>query len=81
VLAAAELLQQDFGVAADVWSVPSFTELRRDGIETERWNRLHPTEKPRTSYVEECLGSRSGPVVASTDYMRSSSRSIVITWR
>jgi pyruvate dehydrogenase E1 component len=71
VLAAAELLQQDFGVAADVWSVPSFTELRRDGIETERWNRLHPTEKPRTSYVEECLGSRSGPVVASTDYMRS----------
>ena len=55
VLAAAELLDQDFGVAADVWSVPSFTELRRDGIETERWNRLHPTEEPRTSYVEECL--------------------------
>ncbi|MEE9562178.1 MAG: pyruvate dehydrogenase (acetyl-transferring), homodimeric type, partial [Thermoanaerobaculia bacterium] len=52
VLAAAELLQQDFGVAADIWSVPSFTELRRDGIESERWNRLHPTEKPRTSYVE-----------------------------
>jgi len=71
VLAAAELLAEDFGVAADVWSVPSFTELRRDGIETERWNRLHPTEKPRTSYVEECLGDRHGPVVASTDYMRS----------
>jgi len=71
VLAAAELLQQDFGVAADVWSVPSFTELRRDGIESERWNRLHPTEKPRTSYVEECLGKRPGPVIASTDYMRA----------
>jgi pyruvate dehydrogenase E1 component len=71
VLAAAELLDQDFGVAADVWSVPSFTELRRDGIETERWNRLHPTEKPRTSYVEECLEKREGPVIASTDYMRA----------
>jgi pyruvate dehydrogenase E1 component len=71
VLAAAELLQQDFGVVADVWSVPSFTELRREGIETERWNRLHPTEKPRTSYVEECLGKRPGPVIASTDYMRA----------
>jgi pyruvate dehydrogenase E1 component len=71
VLAAAELLQQDFGVAADVWSVPSFTELRREGIESERWSRLHPTEKPRTSYVEECLGSRPGPVIASTDYMRA----------
>ena len=71
VLTAADLLQEDFGVAADVWSVPSFTELRREGIETERWNRLHPTEKPRSSYVEECLAERQGPVVASTDYMRS----------
>jgi pyruvate dehydrogenase E1 component len=71
VLEAAELLQQDFGVAVDVWSVPSFTELRRDGIETERWNRLHPTEESRTSYVEQCLGSRPGPVIASTDYMRA----------
>ncbi|MGB3562571.1 MAG: pyruvate dehydrogenase (acetyl-transferring), homodimeric type [Thermoanaerobaculia bacterium] len=71
VLAAAELLEQDFGVAADVWSVPSFTELRRHGIETERWNRLHPTEKPRTSYVEDCLAKRPGPVIASTDYMRA----------
>jgi pyruvate dehydrogenase E1 component len=76
VLAAAEMLQQDFGVAADVWSVPGFTELRRDGIECERWNRLHPTEKPRTSYVEECLGSRRGPAVASTDYMRAVSDQI-----
>ena len=71
VMAAAQLLQQDFGVVADVWSVPSFTELRRDGIEVERWNRLHPTAKPKHSYVEECLGTGKSPVVASTDYMRS----------
>jgi pyruvate dehydrogenase E1 component len=71
VLAAAELLESDFGVAADVWSVTSFTELRRDGIEVERWNMLHPLEDPRKSYVSSCLSSRSGPVVASTDYIRA----------
>ena len=71
VIEAADLLAADFGVAADVWSVPSFNELRRDGMSTTRWNRLHPDEAPRTSYVEECLGERPGPVVASTDYMRS----------
>ena len=61
----------DFGVAADVWSVTSFTELRRDGLEVERWNRLHPTEKPRRAYVEEALGGGSGPFVAASDYMRA----------
>ena len=71
VIAAADLLAEDFSVAADVWSVPSFTELRRDGLETERWNRLHPTARPRASYVEECLAGRSGPVIASTDYLRA----------
>jgi len=71
VLAAAELLESDFGVAADVWSVTSFTELRRDGIEVERWNMLHPTEEPRRAYVTEQLESREGPVVASTDYLRA----------
>jgi pyruvate dehydrogenase E1 component len=71
VMAAAELLAADFGVLADLWSVPSFNELRRDGMAAERWNRLHPDEKPRASYVERCLGRRQGPVVASTDYMRS----------
>jgi pyruvate dehydrogenase E1 component len=71
VIAAAELLEQDFGVLADVWSCPSFNELRRDGMEVERWNLLHPAESPRTSYVEECLGSRAGPVIAATDYMRA----------
>ena len=71
VLAAAELLESDFGVVADVWSVTSFTELRRDGIEVERFNMLHPTAKPRSTYVSQCLGSRGGPVVASTDYIRT----------
>jgi pyruvate dehydrogenase E1 component len=71
VLAAADLLRSDFGVAADVWSVTSFTELRRDGIEVERWNMLHPDAEPRKAYVSSCLSGRSGPVVASTDYIRA----------
>ncbi len=70
VLAAAELLESDFGVAADVWSVTSFTELRRDGLEVERWNMLHPlAPEPHSAYVSACL--RTGPVVASTDYIRA----------
>jgi pyruvate dehydrogenase E1 component len=72
VLAAAELLEGEHGVAADVWSVTSFTELRRDGLEVERWNRLHPTEAPRVSYAKERLLERGrGPFVAATDYMRT----------
>ncbi|HEY6397071.1 MAG TPA: pyruvate dehydrogenase (acetyl-transferring), homodimeric type, partial [Solirubrobacteraceae bacterium] len=71
VRAAAELLESDFGVAADVWSVTSFTELRREGLEVERWNMLHPTAEARQAYVSECLGGREGPVVASTDYIRA----------
>jgi pyruvate dehydrogenase E1 component len=71
VMAAAELLLKDWGVAADVWSCPSFNELRRDGIACARWNLLHPADKPRASYVEQCLAGTKGPVVASTDYMRT----------
>jgi pyruvate dehydrogenase E1 component len=71
VTAAADLLEQDFGVAADIWSCPSFTELRRDGMAAERWNLLHPMQVPRKSYVEQCLAGRKGPVIASTDYMRA----------
>jgi pyruvate dehydrogenase E1 component len=71
VEAAAGLLAADHGVAADVWSATSFTELRRDGIEVERWNRLHPTEPARRPWVEERLDGREGPVVAATDYMRT----------
>jgi pyruvate dehydrogenase E1 component len=71
VLAAANLLADDFGVSADVWSVTSFTELRRDGIEAERWNMLHPASEPRRAYVTERLGERSGPAVAATDYIHA----------
>jgi len=71
VLAAADLLADDFGVAADVWSAPSFTELRREGLGVERWNRLHPSEQPRRSYVQTCLADRRGPVVAATDYVKT----------
>jgi pyruvate dehydrogenase E1 component len=76
VIAAADLLEQDFGVLADVWSVTSFSELRRDGIETERFNMLHPSGKQRVAYVSKALGGRRGPVVASTDYMRAVSDQI-----
>jgi len=71
VLAGAELLREDFGVDSDVWSVTSFTELRRDGMEVERANRLHPGATAKTSFVEESLAGRAGPVVAATDYIRS----------
>jgi pyruvate dehydrogenase E1 component len=73
VLAAADLLKDDFGVGADVWSVTSYTELRRDGMEAERHNRLHPDgDEPRIPYVSEALGGRdAGPVVAASDYIRA----------
>jgi pyruvate dehydrogenase E1 component len=70
-IAAAELLDKDFGVKSDIWSCPSFTELRRDGFDCERFNRLHPESEPRKSYVEECLAGRSGPAIAATDYVRA----------
>ncbi|MBI2313207.1 MAG: pyruvate dehydrogenase (acetyl-transferring), homodimeric type [Betaproteobacteria bacterium] len=69
-IAAAEILEKDFGVAADIWSVTSFNELRRDALDVARWNMLHPTEKPRLSWVEQCLKDRQGPVVAASDYMK-----------
>jgi pyruvate dehydrogenase E1 component len=71
VMAAAELLKADFGVSADIWSATSYNELRRDGMTAERWNRLHPTETRRKSWVESCLQGHEGPVIASTDYMRN----------
>jgi pyruvate dehydrogenase E1 component len=71
VLAAATVLEKEYGVAADVWSVTSFTELRRDGLDVERHNRLHLDANPRVSYVTECLQDRSGPVIAATDYMKA----------
>jgi len=71
VEAAAKLLADDWNVRADVWSVPSFNELQRDGVAAERWNLLHPAEKPRRSYVAQCLEGRAGPGVAATDYVRT----------
>jgi pyruvate dehydrogenase E1 component len=71
VMSAAELLKADFNVTADIWSATSFNELRRDGMATERWNLLHPTEVRRKSWVETCLDGNEGPVIASTDYMRN----------
>jgi pyruvate dehydrogenase E1 component len=71
VIAAADLLEKDWGVSADVWSVTSFTELRREGMDVERWNMLNPDKKANQSYVATCLAKAEGPVIASTDYMRS----------
>jgi len=71
VIAGAALLEKDFGIAADIWSVTSFNELRRDGLDVERWNMLHPEATQRVSFVEQCLAKRNGPVIASTDYIKS----------
>ena len=70
VIAAAELLKNDWGVEADLWGCPSFNELTRDGHHCERWNMLHPMEEPKKSHVEACLDGTEGPVIAATDYMK-----------
>jgi pyruvate dehydrogenase E1 component len=71
VMAAADLLREDFKVNADIWSATSFNELRRDGMSAERWSLLHPSKPRRKSYLETTLEGHAGPVVAATDYMRS----------
>lgn len=71
VIAAADLLRNDFGVTADIWSMTSFNLLRREGMEASRYNLLHPTETPRLSYVEQQLQGHTGPVIAATDYIRN----------
>ncbi len=71
-LAAAEMLEKDFGIGADVWSVTSFTELRRDALDCERFNMLNPLEDQKVPHITQCIESRGDdPVIASTDYMRS----------
>jgi pyruvate dehydrogenase E1 component len=70
VIAAAELLERDFSVAADIWSVTSFNELRREALAVERWNMLHPEHEPRVSHLQACLKDRDGPVIAATDYIK-----------
>ena len=71
VIAAAKILSKEYGIDSDIWSVTSFNELRKDGMETERWNLLNPEEKKKKSYVEKCLDKREGPVFAASDYVRS----------
>ena len=75
VIAAADMLSE-LGVSSEVWSVTSFNELRREGLDVERWNLLHPGEEPRRSYVAECLGGDDAPVVAATDYIKAYSDQI-----
>ena len=70
-IAAQALLQDDWGISADVWSCPSFNELTREGQDADRCNLLHPTKKARTSFVEQQLSTSTGPVVAATDYMKA----------
>ncbi len=69
-LAAAKILESDYGIPADVFSITSFSELRREALETERWNMMHPGETARVPYVETLLKEHEGPIVAATDYMR-----------
>jgi pyruvate dehydrogenase E1 component len=71
VMKAAQILENDYGVSSSIYSAPSFTELRREALDVERWNRLHPAEKPKVPYVTELLKNHKGPVIAATDYMRS----------
>jgi pyruvate dehydrogenase E1 component len=70
VIAAADLLRNDWGVEADLWGCPSFNELAREGQDAARWNMLHPSEKPKQNHVERCLAETRGPVVAASDYVR-----------
>ena len=70
-LAAAKILEKDYGVPADVFSITSFRELRREALDCERWNLLHPGEAPHVPYVSTCLKECDGPLIAATDYMRA----------
>ncbi|MDA2935036.1 pyruvate dehydrogenase (acetyl-transferring), homodimeric type [Acidobacteria bacterium AH-259-D05] len=71
VLKAQEILWEKYRVAADVWSVTSYKVLRRDGLNVERWNMLHPTRKPRVSYISQCLAQAPGVCVAASDYLKA----------
>ncbi len=76
MIAGAEILQKDYQIDSEVWSVTSFNELRRDGLEVERYNLLNPDKEPKKSYVESCLGKTEGPILAASDYMRMNSDQI-----
>jgi pyruvate dehydrogenase E1 component len=76
IIAASEILSKEYDIDADIWSVTSFNELRKEGMETERLNLLNPNEKPKKSYVQKCLEKRDGPVIAASDYTRAFSDQI-----
>ena len=76
MIAGAEILQKEYQIDSEVWSVTSFNELRRDGLEVERYNLLNPDKEPKKSYVESCLGKTEGPILAASDYMRMNSDQI-----
>ena len=73
MIAGAEILQKEYQIDSEIWSVTSFNELRRDGLEVERYNLLNPDKEPKKSYVEKCLGKTEGPILAASDYMRMNS--------
>ena len=70
MIAAAEVLQKEYQIDSEIWSVTSFTELRRDGLEVERYNLLNPEGEKKVTYIEKCLGKTEGPILAASDYMR-----------
>ncbi|MBA1338080.1 MAG: pyruvate dehydrogenase E1 component [Pelagibacterales bacterium] len=76
IISAAEILSKEYGVDSDVWSVTSFNELRKDGMDIERKNLLNPTKKREKTYIEKCLDKRDGPIIAASDYVRSFSDQI-----
>ena len=76
IIAAAEILNKEYNIDSDIWSVTSFNELRKNGMNVERKNLLNPGTKPEKSHVEKCLGKREGPIVAASDYIRSYSDQI-----
>ena len=71
IIAASKILSKEYNIDSDIWSVTSFNELRRNGMETERVNLLNPNEKPKKTYVQKCLDKRDGPVIAASDYTRA----------
>ena len=76
MIKAAEMLQNDYQIDSNIWSVTSFNELRKEALEIERYNLLHPDKQPKKSYLEECLSSMEGPIVAASDYIRLNSDQI-----
>ena len=76
MISAAEILQKDYQIDSEIWSVTSFNELRKDGMEVERYNLLNPDKKPKKSFVEQCLAKTEGPIMAASDYMRMNSDQI-----